>query len=95
VLGETLAARCYGGQKLAVIGEKGRGAHEDPNRGWCGAAECWSSAGDEGEEQSRVELIGGDLLVQRGKTREGNERGEECGCCWASFVGREGGEGAG
>jgi hypothetical protein len=67
VLGETLAARCYGGQKLAMIGEKGRGAHEDPNRGWCGAAECRSSAGDEGEEQSRVELIGGDLLVQRGK----------------------------
>jgi hypothetical protein len=75
-----------------MIRGKGRGDHRDPHRGWRRAGECRSWSDDEGGEQSGVELVEGDLLARRGKTGEGNERGEEWGCSWAAFIGREGGE---
>jgi hypothetical protein len=90
-----LAAWCYGGWKLTVIGGKGRGANRDPHRGWRRAVECQSWAGNGGEEQSGVELIGGNLLAHRSKIGEGNEHGEEWGSSWAAFIGWEGGETAG
>jgi hypothetical protein len=52
-----------------------------------GVAECWIWASDEGEEQSRVELIRDDLWAWRGKTGEGNECGEEWGCSCALSIG--------
>jgi hypothetical protein len=63
--------------------------------GSAGHVERWSWAGDEGEEQSRVELIGGDLQAWTGETEEGNGCGEEWGCSWVAFMGQEGGEAAG
>jgi hypothetical protein len=64
-------------------GEDGREPHH--GRRW--AVRAWNLVSDRGEEQSRVELVRGDLGAWRGKIGEGNECGEEWGCSWALFIG--------
>jgi hypothetical protein len=71
---------------LAATAQRWGEDEGEPHHGRRWVVGAWNLVSDGGEEQSRVELIRGNLQAWRGETGVGNECSDEWECSWALFI---------